>query len=1179
MKHLLLTCVLLLTALMGSAQSLVPVPSQSQLDWLGMERYAFIHFSTNTFTDQEWGDGGEDINLFNPTELDCRQWARVCKEGGLTGIIITAKHHAGFCLWPSKYTDYSVKNSPWKNGQGDVLRELRQACDEYGLKMGIYLSPWDRNRADYGQPSYVEYFRNQVKELLTEYGDIFEVWFDGANGGWGYYGGARENRNIDRATYYGWPETVKLIRQLQPNCIIWNEVGPDVRWCGNELGAGSDTNWSRYNYSAHVPGQPDNHSLTQGEKDGTDFVPSEVNVSIRPGWFYHEFEDQKVKSVSKLWNIYLASVGKNSTWLLNFPVDRRGLIHERDAEAIINFQYYLQSVLSTDFARKAKVTRTDTQYTLTLRRPATINLVQLREELRQGQHISQFSVEARVQGQWQHIGDGTTVGNKRIIKVPEQKVEAIRVTTAARHLSSVQLYYAPAIEETVDREHYAFDRSLWQVLQPDDPAARQMLDGNKLSMYWTDKGFPYDVVIDMKQEQTLTGFRYLPDQGDYFLRGIVTNYEFAVSTDGQQWQTVSDGEFSNIAHNPLWQVVQFPQAVQARYFRFRALRNSKGWGDFGCAELDVLTTPTPVVAGTSTVTAPNGRFTAACNGGEFTVTDREKHTIATFAARGIQFDGRGQLASIAEVERRRISDHYTMMTGKRSQCHNEGTECLYRLTDDNGAEQLLRLRVYNDGVAFRYELPSASHVTGEHTTYYLAPQTTSWMQQYDSGYEQFYPERPADLSGQWGYPALFQTLHGDYLLVTEAGVEAGRCASWLNTQRQTSAFDVQWGTSTLDVASGWSTPWRVMMMGTLADVVESTLVTDVSPASTLPDASWVQPGVVSWIYWAHNHGSKDFQLVKQYVDMAATLHLPYVLIDWEWEVMSNGGNVQDAVRYALSQGVKPLLWYNSWTGWTNGAPGTDVLLHRESRLREFEKIASWGVAGVKIDFFAGDSREMMDYYIDILRDAAQHHLLVNFHGATIPRGWQRTYPHMMSAEAVYGAEWYNNNDRLTPRAARHNTTLPFTRNVVGSMDYTPCAFSDSQHPHITTHAHELALTVAFESGLQHLADRPKSFLAQPAAVQEFLGQLPSTWDDTRLLSGAPGKSVVIARRKGDVWFVAGLNGLDEEQTLTLPRFVKGKRHVTLFADGPTDRSFNITTTQLGTDIPCRARGGFVAVVR
>ena len=308
-----------------------PVPNENQMRWQEMEYYAFLHFSINTFTDQEWGGGDESPNLFNPKDLDCRQWARVCKEAGMKGIILTVKHHCGFCLWPSKYTEFSVKNSPWKDGKGDVVRELADACKEYGLKLGVYLSPWDRNSADYGKPEYITYFRNQLTELLTNYGPIFEVWFDGANGGSGYYGGARETRRIDRKTYYDWQNTYALIRKLQPNIVIWNDGGDrgDLRWVGTEAGYVGETNWSLLNATGDVP----EDMLRYGVENGDSWVPGEVNTSIRPGWFYHTYEDNRVKTLPQLMNIYYSSIGRNGTLLLNFPIDTRGLIHENDAKA------------------------------------------------------------------------------------------------------------------------------------------------------------------------------------------------------------------------------------------------------------------------------------------------------------------------------------------------------------------------------------------------------------------------------------------------------------------------------------------------------------------------------------------------------------------------------------------------------------------------------------------------------------------------------------------------------------------------------------------------------------------------------------------------------------------------------------------------------------------------------
>lgn len=330
----------------------LPTPTENQLRWQEMEMYAFIHYSLNTYTDQEWGFGNEDPKIFNPSQLDCRQWARVCKQAGMRGIIFTAKHHCGFCMWPSEYTEYSVKNSPWKDGKGDVVGELAQACREEGLEFAVYLSPWDRNHPEYGRPAYVEYFRNQLRELLTNYGDIFEVWFDGANGGDGWYGGANEVRKIDRTTYYEWPETYKMIRQLQPKCLIWNDGSDrgDLRWVGTEAGNVGETNWSMLNKTGPVPYE----QLHYGLENGDSWVPGETNTSIRPGWFYHETENEHVKSLSKLMDTYYKSVGRNSTLLLNFPIAPNGRIHPNDSLRGIAFKKMIDEVFRTNLAEKAK---------------------------------------------------------------------------------------------------------------------------------------------------------------------------------------------------------------------------------------------------------------------------------------------------------------------------------------------------------------------------------------------------------------------------------------------------------------------------------------------------------------------------------------------------------------------------------------------------------------------------------------------------------------------------------------------------------------------------------------------------------------------------------------------------------------------------------------------------------
>lgn len=483
-----------------------------------------------------------------------------------------------------------------------------------------------------------------------------------------------------------------------------------------------------------------------------------------------------------------------------------------------------------------------------------------------------------------------------------------------------------------------------------------------------------------------------------------------------------------------------------------------------------------------------------------------------------------------------IVEDYEMLTGKKSHCTNQGTE--YQLGN-------LQLRLFNDGLAFRYVINGLQNekVPKEYTSYRIPEGMKRWMMEWTDAYESLYPEmtshkmKPKRLFQgielttdgnvkRWGYPALLEPQKDCYVLISEANIERNQSASCLYNEGE--QFKVTPAENDVKIHGNWHTPWRVLMIGKKEKIVESTLITDLSEPSKIKDTSWINPGVVSWIYWAYNHGSNDYAIIQKYVDMAKALQLPYVLIDAEWDQMKNGKTIEDAIRYAHEKGVKPMIWYNSSVGWTNGAPTPLFRLNKpEDREKEFAWCEKLGIAGVKIDFFSGDNQMNMEYCIDLLECAARHHLLVNFHGATIPRGWQRTYPNLMSTEAVYGAEWYNNVPTFTHEAACHNATLPFTRNVIGSMDYTPCAFSNSQHPHITTNAHELALTVLFESGLQHLADKPESYLTQPQEVQSFLSQLPSTWDETKMIKGDIGKNVIIARRKGKTWFVAGINGTDQ----------------------------------------------------
>ena len=569
-RLLIQTTILLLfsTATTVSAQTVAkttygPVPNENQLRWQEMEMYAFIHYSLNTYTDQEWGYGNEDPNLFNPSHLDCRQWARVCKQAGMKGIIFTAKHHCGFCMWPSAYTEYSVKNSPWKNGKGDVVKELAEACREEGLQFAVYLSPWDRNHKDYGKPEYVTYFRNQLRELLTNYGDIFEVWFDGANGGDGWYGGANETRRIDGKTYYDWAETFRMIRELQPQAVIWNDGGDrgDLRWVGTEAGNIGETNWSM------MPGKGDTpyHMLHYGVEDGDVWCPGETNTSIRPGWFYHETENEHVKSLSKLMDTYYKSVGRNSCLLLNFPIAPNGRIYPTDSLRGIAFKQMIDESFRDNLLLPSATPQRENEvvcYTLDIKEGESFNRFVAEEDIRYGQRVKKFSLEALVDGQWQSLkdelvenGDGlTTIGHRRIICFPTVKATKLRFTiTASRAepvIKKLGVYHAPE-------------------LSPDIPNSGEKKSSG-LHFFFSN---PKQMLIDWDKEQIITSFRYLPPRESK--DGTITHYTLWASTDWANWTKLASGEFSNIVNNPIWQTIKF-SATKARILKLDADHLSEG---------------------------------------------------------------------------------------------------------------------------------------------------------------------------------------------------------------------------------------------------------------------------------------------------------------------------------------------------------------------------------------------------------------------------------------------------------------------------------------------------------------------------------------------------------------------------------------------------------------------------
>lgn len=599
-------------------EPILPVPEPKQVEWQQMETYAFIHFGLNTFNDREWGYGDTDPKTFNPTNLDCEQWAQTLVKAGMKGVILTAKHHDGFCLWPFEGTDYSVKNSPWKNGQGNVVKELSEACKKYGLKFAVYLSPWDRHQANYGTPEYLPYFYAQLHDLLTNYGLVFEVWFDGANGGDGWYGGAKDIRTIDRKNYYNYPRIYEMLDSIQPQAIIFSDGGPGCRWVGNEKGFAGATNWSFLRKGEVHPGYDKSYELQYGHPDGNQWVPAECDVSIRPGWFYHPEEDDRVKSPDHLVDLYYRSVGHNATLLLNFPVDRRGLIHPVDSANAVRFHEMIQQQLKTnlvagmipkvsnerggDFVASALtddnfdtywatedgVTTADIEFSFDT--PTRMNRMMLQEYIPLGQRVKAFVVEYLDKDTWLPVKlneETTTIGYKRLLRFETVETKGIRIRiTDARGplcLSNVGVYDAgnvsdSFIEKVEDIESVPYllpDIKAEEAAKASDKQAQTtcFVEGDRL-------------LIDLQEERMVSSLHFLPDQGEPN-KGLIANYEIrvGVSKDAVN-QLVKSGEFSNIQNNPVMQSVFFTP-VKARYIELKATRMIRAGEPMGFAELGV----------------------------------------------------------------------------------------------------------------------------------------------------------------------------------------------------------------------------------------------------------------------------------------------------------------------------------------------------------------------------------------------------------------------------------------------------------------------------------------------------------------------------------------------------------------------------------------------------------------
>ncbi len=657
MKKVILLALLLAGGKAWAQPEIKPVgalPSNAQVKWQQLEYYMFIHFGPNTFTDKEWGHGDEDPKVFNPTELDARQWARTAKLAGMKGIIITAKHHDGFCLWPSEYSKHTVRESAWKNGKGDVLAELSAACREYGLLFGVYLSPWDRNHPAYGTPEYNQVFANQLKEVHTKYGDVFEQWFDGANG---------EGPN-GKKQVYDWNLFESTVTNIHPNVIFFSDAGPGCRWIGNENGYAGVTNWSTLNRADFKPGMGGiTETLNKGQEDGTHWVPGEADVSIRPGWFYSETTDNQVKSLAHLLDIYYGSVGRNANLLLNIPVDRRGRIHENDSMRLMELRRTLDVDFKENLARKARVAATNTRQnssvtsavyltdgnyntywataeskntgdiTLSYANPVTFNRISIQEFIPLGQRVRSFSVSVLQGKEWKEIARETTVGYKRILRLPLTTAKSIRVSIldakASPVISEVSLFRAPELisDPEIRRDkagmvtiktaspdpviHYTTDGSAPTTASPkyEKPfalpgsgsvSAIAFVENGKRSSDVIDAIFGISPInwkvltpgaenaIDATPRAWTTKENAYPAELVVDLGreetvkgvgyqpnthgGIVYKYALYLSADGKEWgKPVAEGAFANVLNNPIEQSIKLSSSVTCRYIKFVAL--------------------------------------------------------------------------------------------------------------------------------------------------------------------------------------------------------------------------------------------------------------------------------------------------------------------------------------------------------------------------------------------------------------------------------------------------------------------------------------------------------------------------------------------------------------------------------------------------------------------------------
>lgn len=598
------------------------LPAERQLRWHEMEMYCLIHFTPTTFQDKEWGFGDAEPAIFNPLHFDANQIATAAASAGFKGLISVAKHHDGFCLWPTKTTNYSVAASPWKAGRGDMVHDFMEATHQQGMKFGVYLSAWDRNDTRYGTAAYADAYREQLTELMTQYGELFTSWHDGANGGDGYYGGKKESRLIDRSTYYAWHEkTWPIVRKHQPMAMIFSDIGPDMRWVGNEKGFASETSWATItpktkDGSIPVPGVVDEANLTTGDRGGEFWIPAECDVPQRPGWFYHADQNDKVKTPDQLFEIYLKSVGRGANMNLGLAPTPEGILHPNDVKSLAAFGEKIKQTFAVNLMDRARIETTDLRgahaefavaniqdddrysyyapgddvlspsLEITLAGTQEFDLIRIRENIKLGQRLDSVRIEQWQDGAWAPLASATSIGANRLIKLPKVvRASKLRVTL-----------YAPVTPTLSDFALFKEAKSAFQF----DAIARDFIAKERLGIPSLPDGLLAldqntsthvetklkNIVITLDKAALLTGLGFTPRQ-DGKQDGIPTKYAVFTSLNGKRWTPVAQGEFSNIKANPTAQYIGFEKAIKAKYIRFLPQQVLAAEGTFSVAEFDV----------------------------------------------------------------------------------------------------------------------------------------------------------------------------------------------------------------------------------------------------------------------------------------------------------------------------------------------------------------------------------------------------------------------------------------------------------------------------------------------------------------------------------------------------------------------------------------------------------------